>query len=185
MGLPAAPRSLNSRLIALSQLACVVLFGALLVQPWQASSPYRGPYSSSPARRSPLPRFSVARATHATLRLVFGAFAVLALGVGIGELALIVLPGTTALGGLQEASSLELAVAIAALNGLLVLYGTYALAIERRAGEVLQHQMSADHAIKATLEQRVVERTLALDHAQRVLHRMWWLGQQITLELDP
>ena len=34
----AAPRSLNLRLIALSQLACVVLFGALLIRPWQASS---------------------------------------------------------------------------------------------------------------------------------------------------
>ncbi len=114
----AAPRSLNLRLIALSQLACVVLFGALLIQPWQASS-------------------------------------------------------------------LTLAAVIAAVNAVLVLYGTYALATERRAGEALQHRMTAEQELKASLEQRVVERTLELDDAQRVIHRMWWLGQQITLELDP
>ena len=61
----------------------------------------------------------------------------------------------------------------------------YAFAIERRAGQTLQSQMSAEQALKASLEQRVVERTLELDDAQRVLHRMWWLGQQITVELDP
>src|SRR5439155_20332142 len=46
-------------------------------------------------------------------------------------------------------------------------------------------RMTAEQAVKATLEQRVAERTLELDDAQRVLQRMWWLGQQITLELDP
>ncbi len=35
------------------------------------------------------------------------------------------------------------------------------------------------------LEERVLQRTRELDDAQRVLHRMWWLGQQITLELNP
>ena len=181
----AAPHSLNSRLIALSQLACVALFAALLAQPWHSSSVVIGALYIVACATFATAAISIAHATHGSLRVVFGAFAVLALGVGMGELALIVLPGTTALGELREATSLELAVAIAALNGLLVLYGTYALALERRAGEALQHQMSADQAIKATLEQRVAERTLELDDAQRVLHRMWWLGQQITLELDP
>ena len=36
--------------------------------------------------------------------------------------------------------------------------------------------MSAELALTATLEKRVVERTLELDDTQRVLHRMWWLG---------
>jgi two-component system, NtrC family, sensor kinase len=121
----AAPRSINSRLIALSQLACVALFGALLVQPWRASSPVLGTV------------FVVACATFA----------------------------------------------VAVIS--LALYGTYALAIERRAGEALQHRMTAEQELKAKLEQDVVERTLELDDAQRVIHRMWWLGQQITLELDP
>jgi hypothetical protein len=99
MALSAAPPSLNSRLIALSQLACVMLFGALLIHRWEASSP--------------------------------------------------ILTASFILACASFTAS--------------VLYGTYALAIERR----------------------VVERTLELDDAQRVLHRMWWLGQQITLELDP
>jgi two-component system NtrC family sensor kinase len=94
-------------------------------------------------------------------------------------------PRTTAAQGLREATSLELAVVMAALNALLVLYGNYALVGERRAAEQLQEAMSAEQAVKATLEQRMAQRTLELDDAQRVLHRMWWLGQQITLELNP
>ncbi|HEU4722441.1 MAG TPA: GAF domain-containing protein, partial [Gemmatimonadaceae bacterium] len=181
----AAPRGLNSRLIALSQLACVALFGALLVEPWRATNPVLGAIFIFACAAFAASAISVARIAAAPLHIVFAALAVLAIGAGLGELAVILVPSTTALGGLQRATSLELAVAIAALNGLLVLYGTYALALARRAGEALRHQMTAEQALTATLEQRVVERTLELDDAQRVLHRMWWLGQQITLELDP
>jgi two-component system NtrC family sensor kinase len=181
----AAPRTVNSRLIALSQLACVALFGALLVQPWRASSPVLGTVFIVACATFAAAAISVARTTAGSLRVVFGAFAVLALSIAIGELGIIVLPTAMVMGGLQEASSLELAVAIAGLNGLLVVYGTYALAIERRAGEELQHRVSVEQELKAKLEQDVVARTLELDDAQRVLRRMWWLGQQITLELDP
>jgi hypothetical protein len=185
MASSAAPRSVNSRLIALSQLACVALFGALLVQPWRASSPALGTVFIIACATFAAAAISVARTTAGSLRVVFGAFAVLALSIAIGELGIIVLPGGMMMGGLQEASSLELAVAISGLNGLLVVYGTYALAIERRTGEALQHRVSAEQELKAKLEQDVVARTLELDDAQRVLRRMWWLGQQITLELDP
>jgi two-component system NtrC family sensor kinase len=181
----AAPRTVNSRLIALSQLACVALFGALLVQPWRASSPVLGTVFIVACATFAAAAIAVARTTAGSLRVVFGAFAVLALSIAIGELGIIVLPTAMVMGGLQEASSLELAVAIAGLNGLLVVYGTYALAIERRAGEELQHRVSVEQELKAKLEQDVVARTLELDDAQRVLRRMWWLGQQITLELDP
>jgi PAS domain S-box-containing protein len=181
----AAPRTFNSRLIALSQLACVALFGALLVEPWQASSPVLGTVFIVACATFALSAISVAHATAGSLRIVFGAFAVLALSIAIGELGIIFIPGSMAMSGLREATSLELAVAIAGLNGLLVLYGTYALAIERRAGEALQHRVTAEQKLKAKLEHDVVERTLELDDAQRVLRRMWWLGQQITLELDP
>ena len=75
--------------------------------------------------------------------------------------------------------------ALAATSGLLALFGNRTLSAGRLAAETLQHRMSEDQEIKETLEQRVVQRTLELDDAQRVLHRMWWLGQQITLELDP
>ena len=163
----------------------MVLFGALLVQPWRASSPALGAIFIFACATFAASAISVARTAGGSLRIVFGAFAVLAMWVGLGELAIVLVPGSTLMRGLQEASSLELAVAIAALNALLVLYGTYALTAERRAGEALQHRVTAEQELKAKLEQRVVERTLELDDAQRVLHRMWWLGQQITLELDP
>jgi two-component system NtrC family sensor kinase len=185
MASSAAPRTVNSRLIALSQLACVALFGALLVQPWRASSPVLGTVFIVACATFAAAAISVARTAAGSLRIVFGAFAVLALSIAIGELGTILIPGSMVMGGLQEATSLELAVAVAGLNGLLVVYGTYALAIERRAGEALQHRVSAEQELKAKLERDVVARTLELDDAQRVLRRMWWLGQQITLELDP
>ena len=181
----AAPHSLNSRLIALSQLAGALLFGALLLEPWRATNPALGTIFIIVCAAFAAAAVSVARAIAGPLRPVFGALAVLSLSAGIGELAVLAVPGTTPIAGLHEATSLELAVAVAALNGLLVLYATYAIAVERRAGELLIQQMLAEQALTATLEKRVEERTLELDDAQRVLHRMWWLGQQITLELDP
>src|SRR5665647_1845436 len=177
--------TLTSRLIACSQLACVVLFGALLFVPWQATSPVLGAAFTLACAAFAIASVSIARGARGLVRLVFGAFALLAMLIGIGELWLLVSPFSTVLPGLQEVSSLELAVAIAALNGLLALYGNSALSAERLAAEELQMRVSAEQVLKATLEQRVVERTLELDDAQRVLHRMWWLGQQITLELDP
>jgi two-component system NtrC family sensor kinase len=163
----------------------VVLFGVLLLRPWQATAPALGGAFVLACAAFGLAAISIALSTHGFVRLVFGAFASLALALGVGELWVLASPATMALQGLREATSLELAVAMAALNGLLALYGNYVLGAEQRAAEALQLRMSAEQAMKATLEQRVVERTLELDDAQRVLHRMWWLGQQITLELDP
>ena len=180
-----APATLTSRLIACSQLACVVLFGALLLAPWQATSPAPGAAFILACAAFAIASVSIARGARDLVRMVFGAFALLALLVGIGEAWLLMAPVSPVLRGLQELSSLELAVAMAALNGLLALYGSYALSAERLAAEGLQMRVSAEQVLKATLEKRVVERTLELDDAQRVLHRMWWLGQQITLELDP
>ncbi len=65
------------------------------------------------------------------------------------------------------------------------LYHGFARHTKRAAAGVLQTRISEDQQLKASLERRVVQRTLELDDAQRVLHRMWWLGQQITLELEP
>ena len=180
-----APATLTSRLIASSQLACVVLFGVLLLRSWQATAPAVGAAFLLACAAFAIAAISVARGAHGFVRVVFGVFALLAISLGIGEVWLLVAPTVTGLQGLREASSLELAVAMAALNGLLALYGSFALTAERLAAEALQRRVSAEQAQKATLEQRVAERTLELDDAQRVLHRMWWLGQQITLELDP
>jgi two-component system NtrC family sensor kinase len=179
-----APATLASRLIASSQLACVVLFGVLLMRPWQAIAPAVGAAFLLACAAFAIAAISVAKGAHGFVRVVFGVFALLAISLGIGKVWLLVSPVTTVLQGLQEASSLELTVVMAALNGLLALYGNFALTTERLTAEELQLR-SVEQAQKATLELRVAERTLELDDAQRVLHRMWWLGQQITLELDP
>jgi two-component system NtrC family sensor kinase len=180
-----APASLTSRLIAFSQLACVLLFGVLLLRPWQATTPVLGAAFIVACAAFGAAAFSIARPARGLVRVVFGAFALLAAGLAAGELWVLAHPATSAMQGLREASSLELAVAIAALNALLALYGSFAMVAERRATERLQHRMTEEQALKVTLEERVTQRTLELDDAQRVLHRMWWLGQQITLELNP
>jgi two-component system NtrC family sensor kinase len=180
-----AARSVNARLIAISQLACVVLFGVLLIQPSRATSPAIGTAFVLACAAFTACAISVARSTDGLLRAVFVGLTLLAFSAGFGELLVLTSIAGDGLAGLRDATSLELAVTIAALNGLLVLYAIYALAVERRLGAALEHQMSAQLALKMSLEHRVEQRTLELDDAQRVLHRMWWLGQQITLELDP
>ena len=115
-----APPGRTSTLIALSQLACVVLFGVLLLRPWHATAPVLG-----------------------------------------------------------------VALALSCVAFAAALYGRYALAAERRASERLQHRVDEEQALTLRLEERMAQRTRELDDAQRVLHRMWWLGQQITLELNP
>jgi two-component system NtrC family sensor kinase len=179
------PASRTSRLIALSQLACVVLFGVLILRPWQATAPAPGLAFVLACAAFGAAAWSISRAAYGPVRIVFAAFALLALGLVAGELWVLTHAAGTAVQGLRQASSLELAVALSALNALLALYGNFATVTERRTAESLQRQMTAEHAHSASLEERVVQRTLELDDAQRVLHRMWWLGQQITLELNP
>ena len=175
----------TSRLIACSQLACVVLFGSLLLAPWRALSPTLGGTFILASMAFALAAVSIAQGTAGLVRLVFVAFALLATLAGSGEAWLLFVPTSPRFIALHELSSLELAVAMAALNGLLALYGSSVLSVQRTTAEELQSRVSAEQLLKASLEQRVVQRTLELDDAQRVLHRMWWLGQQITLELDP
>jgi two-component system, NtrC family, sensor kinase len=68
--------------------------------------------------------------------------------------------------------------------GALTLYGLRVLDAERRTATDLARSIAQERQLKQTLEHAVQERTTELDDAQRVLQRMWWLGQQITLELD-
>jgi two-component system NtrC family sensor kinase len=44
---------------------------------------------------------------------------------------------------------------------------------------------TAEHALAVTLERRIGERTAELADAERVLRRMWTLGHQVALELEP
>ena len=67
----------------------------------------------------------------------------------------------------------------------LTLYGMRVLEADRRATTDLTRVVAEERQAKETLEDAIESRTTELEDAQRVLQRMWWLGQQITLELNP
>jgi two-component system NtrC family sensor kinase len=72
-----------------------------------------------------------------------------------------------------------------AIASIATLYGWFVMRQEHASALALVQSMAHERAINTTLEQAVVSRTTELEDAQRVLQRMWWLGQQITLELNP
>ena len=67
----------------------------------------------------------------------------------------------------------------------LVLITVAAVAYAWRVRRVFEQGLDAERRNSATLEHTVATRSQALDDVQRVLRRMWWLGQQISLELNP
>ena len=87
--------------------------------------------------------------------------------------------------GFREERSPELAVAVAMFGALLAVRGGHALVRQQRNSERLANSAAAERALSVTLEQRVSERTRELAEAQRVLQRMWALGQHVTQELQP
>jgi two-component system NtrC family sensor kinase len=78
-----------------------------------------------------------------------------------------------------------LGVTILAFGVLLALRAGYALSAQHRTTVVLEHVAIAERELSGILEQRVTLRTEELAEAHRVLQRMWALGQQIALELNP
>ncbi len=110
--------------------------------------------------------------TSATKIIILGQLAI----VGIGAILLIQLwrdqPSVMLLGLFLCAAGSGLLALLNATN-------------ERRSVEKLAWRITEERQISATLERAVVSRTTELDDAQRVLQRMWWLGQQIALELNP
>ena len=174
-----------NKLVALSHLACVATFGVLLFEPWHAAGRLVeaaivvcfGAFCAAA-----LAIASQARGVH---RLVFGAFGVLSCMVAAAEGAHLVVPRAVTRATVHAATDFELAVIVAVLNVLLALYAVYYAALQRRAVQELSRTVDAAGERTATLEQRVAERTHELESAQRVLQRMWRLGQQITIELHP
>ncbi len=156
------PRPLVSRLIACSQLTCVVLFGVLLLRPWQAGVPALGAAFILACVAFAIAAIAISRDAAGLVRVVFGSFAALAFALAVSEVWLLLFPRATQPLGLQEASALELAISMAALNALLALYGTYALAAERVAAEALEMSVAAERTLKESLAQRMAERTLEL-----------------------
>src|SRR5450432_3318394 len=95
MSAPSAPATVISRLIACSQLCCVVLFGVLLFRPWQATAPALGSALILASLAFAAAAIVIARSAHGLVRVVFGAFAVLALSLGAGELWLLIAPASS------------------------------------------------------------------------------------------
>ncbi|MFN2565706.1 MAG: ATP-binding protein [Gemmatimonadaceae bacterium] len=175
----------TAKLVALSHLACVATFGMLLFEPWHAAGRLVeaaivvcfGAFCAA--------ALAIAAQARGVHRLVFGSFGALALLVAAAEGAHLLFPRALTRATVHAASDFELAVIVAVLNVLLALYAVYYGALQRRAVEELARSVTAAGEKTATLEQRVVERTQELEGAQRVLQRMWRLGQQITVELHP
>jgi two-component system NtrC family sensor kinase len=67
----------------------------------------------------------------------------------------------------------------------IAILGWIMLAREHRTTSALAKTMAEERQLTASLETAIVHRTSELEDAERVLQRMWWLGQQITLELNP
>jgi two-component system NtrC family sensor kinase len=67
----------------------------------------------------------------------------------------------------------------------IAIVGWIMLGRERRAAMDLAQTMVEERRLTQSLEHAVASRTTELEDAERVLQRMWWLGQQITLELNP
>lgn len=79
----------------------------------------------------------------------------------------------------------ELAVVVAVFVALLAGRAGHTLRLRERQTRALSSTVVAERELSALLEKRVAARTAELAEAQRVLQRMWTLGQQITTELDP
>ncbi|HET7133247.1 MAG TPA: hypothetical protein VFJ95_13405, partial [Gammaproteobacteria bacterium] len=172
-------------LIALTQLASLVTFGLLLLGRWP-SHPAIADFAfiicfvvfAAAA-------LGVARSLRGVHRVVFSVFSALAwFTAGAMTWVLFFVHGTSLFGLMRMATDLELAVAVAALNALLSVYGNYAVLQGRRAAAELARSVQAERLVSATLEHAVTARTRELEEAQRVLQRMWWLGQHIATELN-
>ncbi|MEX2178871.1 MAG: ATP-binding protein [Gemmatimonadaceae bacterium] len=176
------PRDLTAPLVALCQLVFAATLALILAR---QGAPARDPLGQAVFIVSILgfgiASVAVARASFGVHRAVFGGVALLAL-LGASALAL----GLRDAGATwYEPTALERAVVVGAMSMLLALYGGWALSLERSTTLALTQRVTAERELSATLEHSVAERTSELVDTQKVLQRMWWLGQQMALELHP
>ncbi|HEY0972484.1 MAG TPA: ATP-binding protein [Gemmatimonadales bacterium] len=99
--------------------------------------------------------------------------------------AIVIVAQATLYLGFRDEPSPALAVAVAAFVLLLALRAVRELLGTRRHTATLTHTIAAERALSQSLEANVQERTEELAEAQRVLQRMWVLGQHVTRELQP
>jgi two-component system NtrC family sensor kinase len=76
-------------------------------------------------------------------------------------------------------------IGLASVAGLVTVLGWMLLTREHRSALQLARSMVEEREANAFLEQTVEKRTSELEEAEHALQRMWWLGQQIALELNP
>ncbi|HEX5581814.1 MAG TPA: ATP-binding protein [Gemmatimonadaceae bacterium] len=99
--------------------------------------------------------------------------------------AIVIVAQATLFLGLREERNAPLAIAVALFVLLLALRAVRELLGTRRRTASLTHTIAAERALSQSLEASVQERTTELAEAQRVLQRMWVLGQHVTRELQP
>jgi len=99
--------------------------------------------------------------------------------------AIIITSGAAGVLGVRGERNVLLSVAVALFGAVLAIRAAMVLEAERKARLVLSRNVLAERELSARLEAAVEARTAELAEAQRVLQRMWTLGQQISLELDP
>lgn len=171
--------------IALSQLACLATLGALLAASWAHTDRLLDATFVASLGIFSLAAAGIALRTRRLPRALFAGFAVVAALLTLAELAGLLFPLSTLALTLHMVGGTEKAILVATLNTLLPLYAHAAQVAERRAAEALESSVVAERTFATTLEASVAVRTAELEDAQRVLQRMWRLGQQISLELDP
>jgi len=99
--------------------------------------------------------------------------------------AIIITSGVAGVLGVTGQRNLLLSAGVALFGVVLAVRAAMVLEAERKARLILAGNVVAGRELSARLETAVEERTAELAEAQRVLQRMWTLGQQISLELNP
>ena len=99
--------------------------------------------------------------------------------------AIIITSGAAGVLGVRGKREVLLSVAVALFGVVLAVRAAMVLEAERKARLILSRNVVAERELSARLEVAVEARTAELAEAQRVLQRMWTLGQQISLELNP
>lgn len=87
--------------------------------------------------------------------------------------------------GFRGEPSPALAVAVSLFVALLAARAGRSLTTQGEQATLLARSVDAERALSATLEHRIAERSGELAQAERVLQRMWMLGQHVALELHP
>ena len=181
---PFLPRRIEW-LIGLSQLTCVATLGVVLLHVWRRYDTLLDGAFIVSLGVFALAAIGTATQTRGVHRALFATFGALAAVACLAHNRAELTPGSALYTAMHAAATTEKAIMVATLNALLPLYATTALVAQQETASTLERSVIQERALSAALEHRVSERTAELEEAQRVLQRMWTLGQQISLELDP